>query len=86
MRGTVVALTVAGAIALGLTLTVTLEQARAAQDAKAAAPADDCWSGPAAGGAACEHVFKDGTKCVLYVRPSPVATTASLGVMECRIS
>ena len=84
MRGTVVALTVAGAIALGLTLTITMEQARAAQDAKAAAPADDCWSGPASGGAACEHVFKDGTKCVLYVRPS--TTSASLGAMECKIT
>jgi hypothetical protein len=83
MRGIVVAFTAAGAIALGLTLTVILEQAHA-QGAKAATPTDDCWSGPAAGGAACEHVFKDGTKCVLYVRPS--TTSASLGAMECKIT
>jgi hypothetical protein len=86
MRGPVVALTAAGAFALGLTSTVIIEQAHAAQEGKAAAPTDDCWSGPAAGGAACEHVFKDGTRCVLYVRPSPVNTTASLAAMECKIT
>ena len=85
MRRTVVALAGAGALAVGLTTTFIMERAHA-QGAKAAAPADDCWSGPAAGGAACEHVFKDGTKCVLYVRPSPAATTASLGAMECKIT
>jgi hypothetical protein len=86
MRGRVVALAAAGAgIAVGLTMTLIMERAHA-QGAKAAAPADDCWSGPASGGAACEHVFKDGTKCVLYVRPSPVNTTASLAAMECKIT
>ena len=84
MRGRIVAFAATGTVvAIGLTTSFIMERAHA-QGAKAAAPPDDCWSGPAAGGAACEHVFKDGTKCVLYVRPS--TTTASLGVMECKIS
>lgn len=84
MRGKIVAFAATGAVvAVGLTTSFIMERAHA-QGAKAAAPTDDCWSGPAAGGAACEHVFKDGTKCVLYVRPS--TTTTSLGVMECKIS
>ena len=86
MHAKVRALAAAGAVvAFGVTITLIMDWAHA-QGGKAAAPTDDCWSGPASGGAACEHTFKDGTKCVLYVRPSPVNTTASLAAMECKIT
>jgi hypothetical protein len=84
MRGTGIALAAAGALAAGLILTFNLGRAHAA----AAAPADDCWSpggvAPVAG-YACEHVFKDGTKCVVFGRPD-TNNFPNPPALECKIT
>lgn len=82
MRGKVIALAAAGVVAIGLTMIFIMERAHAAQNAKAGAAADECWTGsdPIAG-TACEHVFQDGSKCVVFSRLG--APSASL---QCKIT
>lgn len=77
MRANVLALGAVVAVVIGLTLTFAVERSHAAQS-----PADECWTGPAPiGGTACEHVFRDGSKCVVFAREG--AGSASL---QCKIT
>jgi|SRR6516225_5542631 hypothetical protein len=72
-----------GTIVVGLALTDTVQRAHA----QSAPATDDCWLGGNNGvfGNACEHVFKDGSKCVVFSRLSPAGTISS-PVMQCKIT
>ena len=82
MRGKVVALTAAGALAICLTMTFLVARTQAAQNDKPSATSDECWVGSdQISGTACEHVFKDGSTCIVFSRLG--APSASL---QCKIT
>jgi hypothetical protein len=82
MRGKVITLAAAGAVAIGLAMISTTERTHAAQNANGSATADDCWTGSdRIAGTACEHVFQDGSKCIVFSRFG--AGSASL---QCKIT
>ena len=82
MRGKVVTLTAAGVLAVCLTMTFFVARTQAAQNDKPGASADECWVGSdQIAGTACEHVFKDGSKCIVFSRLG--APSASL---QCKIT
>ena len=69
MRGKVITLAATGAVAIGLTMIFITVRTHAASNVSAGAPADECWTGPdSIGGTACEHVFQDGSKCIVFAR------------------
>jgi len=81
MRGKLIAVAATDAVAIGLTLMLLLE-ATHAENAKSGTPADECWTGSdVIGGTACEHVFRDGSKCIVFSRNG--AGSASL---QCKIT
>jgi hypothetical protein len=82
MRGKVTTLTAAGGVAVGLTMIFLAGRTHAAQNDKAGAAADECWTGSdQIAGTACEHVFQDGSKCIVFSRLG--APSASL---QCKIT
>lgn len=77
MRGKVIAFAAAGAAVIGLTMIFITERAHARGGA-----ADECWTGSdQIAGTACEHVFQDGSKCIVFARLG--AGSASL---QCKIT
>jgi hypothetical protein len=82
MRGKLITLTAAGALSIGLTMVFLVERTHAAQNDKTGAAADECWIGSdQIAGTACEHVFRDGSKCIVFSRLG--APSASL---QCKIT
>jgi hypothetical protein len=77
MRGKAAALIAAGLVVLSLTLMFVVQRAQAE-----GAPLDDCWN--MLGGGACEHVFKDGSKCIVFKGPNPPGHSWA-SYMECKI-
>jgi hypothetical protein len=80
MRGKAAALIAAGLVVFCLTLMFVVQRAHAQ-----GAPPDDCWvlpTGYGAAGFACEHVFKDKSKCIMFKGSSPPWTSN----MECKIN
>jgi hypothetical protein len=82
MRGKVITLAAASAVAIGLAMIFITQRTHAAQNANGGAAADECWIGSdQIAGTACEHVFKDGSKCIVFSRLG--APSASL---QCKIT
>jgi hypothetical protein len=81
MRGKVITLAATGAAAIGLTMMLIMDGTHA-QNGKSGIPADECWTGSdVIAGTACEHVFRDGSKCIVFSRNG--AGNASL---QCKIT
>lgn len=79
MRGKVALLASAGLVVVVLTLMLVVHRANAQLPAT-----DDCWSAPPGTsiGNACEHVFKDGSKCILVSRAGVTGESA----VACKIT
>ena len=78
MSGKVALLAGAGLVVVILTFTLVAHGAHAQPPA-----ADDCWIAPPGTdiGNACEHLFKDGSKCIMFSRagiPGPSAMTCKI--------
>jgi hypothetical protein len=73
-----VGVAVAATILIGTALTFKTVRAHA----KSAA-ADDCWKADGVYGTACEHVFSDGTTCVVFSR---VNGTNAGSPMQCKFN
>ena len=48
------------------------------------AGSDECWVGNGMYGNACKHVFKDGTKCVVFSRMNGSSSSTGTTVMDCK--
>ena len=82
MRTNAITFTAAGALAIGLTMIFLVEGTYAAHNDSGRTATDECWTGPdQIGGTACVHVFKDGSKCIVFSRLG--APSASL---QCKIT
>ena len=79
MRGKVALLAGVGLVVVVLTFTFVVHGAHAQPPA-----ADDCWSAPPGTeiGNACEHLFKDGSKCIMFSRAGGRESSA----MVCKIT
>ncbi len=79
MRAKVALLAGAGLVVVVLAFTLVVHGAHAQPPA-----ADDCWSAPAGSdiGNACEHLFKDGSKCIMFSRAGVTGSSA----MACKIT
>ena len=79
MSGKVALLVGAGLVVVILTFTLIAHGVHAQPPA-----ADDCWNAPPGTeiGNACEHLFKDGSKCIIFSRPGVTGSAA----MACKIT
>ena len=81
MRRKVITLAATGAVAIALTMIFTIKGTHAGTNVNSNLPADECWTGPdSIAGTACEHVFQDGSKCIVFSRLG-----APSSALQCKI-